>query len=244
MQTEERRPDGIPALSLALGLFSIALGAAELMAPRQVARLVGVRPDRRTRTILRAYGAREIASGIGIIAQPTEPAWLWSRVGADAIDLATLGRAAADDGSDPARLNLATVAVLGVTALDVLAARSLTSSQERFDEFGFNVANEQAITIKQPLEAVETGWEGWCASGHARIMSNYTVRLEPAPGARGTEVRLSGGGSKGTIREELRRFKQWIETGEIPVSDAPGLWRAAQPPRDPQDVRTLAEVQR
>ena len=71
---------------------------------------------------------------------------------------------------------------------------------------------------------------------------NYAVRFEPAPGARGTEVRLSGGGSTGTIREELRRFKQHVETGEIPVSDGPGLWRPAQPARDPQEVKRLVEV--
>jgi hypothetical protein len=242
MQTEESTPDRTLALSLALGWFSIALGVAELVAPRQVARLIGVRPDERARTILRAYGAREIASGIGIIAQPTQPAWLWSRVGGDAIDLATLGRAADDDYTDQARLGFATFAVLGVTALDVLAARSLGSSEDRFDEFGFNLANEQATTIRQPLEAVETGWERWCASGHAKIKSNYAVRFEPAPGARGTEVRLSGGGSKAAIREELRRFKQWVETGEIPVSDGRGLWRAAQPASDPQEIRNLAEV--
>ena len=51
-------------LSLALGWFSIALGAAELMAPRRVARLIGVPADDRTLNVLRAYGARKLASGI------------------------------------------------------------------------------------------------------------------------------------------------------------------------------------
>jgi hypothetical protein len=136
------------------------------------------------------------------------------------------------------------MAVLGLTAVDVMAARSLTESEQAFDEFGFSLTNEQAITVKLPLEAVETAWDAWCASVHQKIRNNYAVRFEPAPGARGTEVHLSGGGSKSTIREELRRFRQWVETGEIPVSDGPGLWRAAQPPRDPQEIRGDAEVLR
>jgi hypothetical protein len=243
MYDEDDRFDSTTALPLALGWFSIALGAAEMMAPHQMARLIGIRPNARTRGILRAYGAREIATGLGILAQPTESKWLWSRVGGDAIDLATLGQASRDQNADPARLTFATAAVLGVAALDVLAARSLSDPHELVDEFGFSVTEEQAITIKSPLETVEAAWVQWCASGYSKLKSNYAVRFEPAPGARGTEVHLSGGGSKGSIREELRRFKQLVEVGEVPVSDGPGLWRPAQPARDPQEVRTLAEVQ-
>jgi hypothetical protein len=234
--------DSTAALPLALGWFSIALGVAELMAPRQMARLIGVTPNGRTRSILRAYGAREIATGIGILAQPTEAKWLWSRVSGDAIDLATLGQASRDDRTDPARLSLATAAVLGVTALDVVAARTVANAQEQIDEFGFNVTGEQAITVKAPLETVEAAWAQWCTSGYSKLKNNYAVRLEPAPAARGTEVHLSGGASKGTIREELRRFKQLVEVGEVPVSDGPGLWRPAQPARDPYEIKALAEV--
>ena len=241
MQTENYESDGMQTVALALGVFSIALGAAELIAPRQVARLIGVTPNQRTRAILRAYGARKLASGIGILSKPTEPRWLWSRVGGDAIDLVTLGQAGSRKNTDQKRLGLATLAVLGVTAIDVLAAQSMSPTEEAFDGLG-SVTEEQAVTIKAPLEGVENAWTQWCASALSRLKKNYAVRFEPAPGARGTEVRLSGGGSKGTIREELRRFKQYVETGEIPVSDGPGLRRAAQPPRDAEDVRNLVEV--
>ena len=223
-------------LSMALGLFSLALGAAELMAPRQLARLIGIEPGDRTTATLRAYGAREIASGIGILAQPDEARWLWSRVGGDALDLATLGSAAADQNADRHRLSVATAAVLGVAALDLLCAQRLRT-QTSGDEFALNLGQEQAMTVRAPLEQVEAGWVEWCASGHAQLKNDYAVRFEPAPGARGTEVYLAGGGSKGTIREELRRFKQVVETGEIAVSDGPGLWRAAQPPTDAEVLR-------
>ncbi|RPI56564.1 MAG: hypothetical protein EHM55_04930 [Acidobacteria bacterium] len=238
MQCDDYERDGRTARSLALGWFSIALGVAELVAPRQMARLVGLSPSERTTTIVRAFGARQMASGVGLLAQPTEAKWLWSRVGGDAVDLATLGQAARND-TNRTRLSLATAAVLGVTALDVLAARS---AQTPLDEFGFSVADEQAVTVKAPLETVEAAWVLWCSSSHTKLKNNYAVRFEPAPGARGTEVHLAGGGSKGAIREELRRFKQVLETGEILMSDGPGLWRPAQPPSDAQEVRKLAEV--
>ena len=50
-------------LANGLGWFSIGLGLAELAAPRQVARLVGARDEDNTRTVLRAYGIRELAAG-------------------------------------------------------------------------------------------------------------------------------------------------------------------------------------
>jgi hypothetical protein len=227
-------------MAVALGWFSCALGLAELVAPRQVAELIGAPTNEGTHNTIRAYGAREIASGIAILSDPAESRWLWSRVGGDALDLASLGAAARYESSDPARLALATAAVAGVAALDVITAIGLSASSRTFNGFGVNIANEQAITIKAPLESVENAWVAWCAGGHARIRNDYAIRFEPAPAARGTEVHLAGGGSASKIREELRRFKQLLETGEIPLSDGPGLWRPARPGVDQE--KTFAEV--
>jgi hypothetical protein len=44
-------------------------------------------------TLIRAYGLREIAAGIGILAAIRRAPWVWSRVAGDAMDLATLGGA-------------------------------------------------------------------------------------------------------------------------------------------------------
>ena len=233
MQTQSQKygedQTATQALAHALGWFSIALGAAELFAPRQVARMVGIPPADEAATALRAYGAREIANGIAILSQPREAKWLWSRVGGDALDLATLGAASGENSTDSRRLAIAAAAVAGVAALDVLAAMRLTRTRDDYNVLGIEEGNEQAITINSPLESVENGWIEWCESGHGRLKNDYAIRFEPAPGARGTEVHLSGGASAGTIREELRRFKQRIETGEIPMSDGPGLSRPAQP---------------
>src|SRR5206468_745598 len=47
-----------------LGYFSIALGLAELLAPRAVSRAAGLEGHE---TVVQAYGAREIATGIAIL---------------------------------------------------------------------------------------------------------------------------------------------------------------------------------
>ena len=81
--------DGNGALALAQGLgwFSIGLGAAELMAPHQLARFLGMEEHTQ---LIRAYGAREIATGIGILTQEDPTPWMWGRVGGDMLDLGTL----------------------------------------------------------------------------------------------------------------------------------------------------------
>ena len=244
IQYEEYAEDRTSAerLALALGWFSLALGAAEILAPRQLARLIGVPATERTTKMFRTYGFREFVAGVGILARPDESRWLWSRVGGDALDLATLGAAAREERSDPTRLAFAAAAVAGVTALDIIAARRLDDSEDDFPDITFKLSDEQAITLKASLEMVEAAWVEGCASGFSKLKNNYVVRFEPAPGARGTEVHLSGGGSIGTLREELRRFKQRLETGEIPMSDGPGLSRPARP-REAGNRDRFAEVQ-
>lgn len=122
-------PDKAETLSKALGWFSIGLGVTELVAPRMIGRVIGASDDRRTQMMTRAYGLREIAAGMGILRQPRRAGWMWSRVAGDAIDLATLGRVMTSNRSSRGRTAAATAAVLGVTALDVLCSRQLTSGR-------------------------------------------------------------------------------------------------------------------
>jgi len=70
-----------------LGVFSIALGLAELLAPRAMARMTGMQGRE---TLLRAYGLREIVTGVGLLASPDPRPWIWGRVAGDALDLSTL----------------------------------------------------------------------------------------------------------------------------------------------------------
>ena len=109
-----------PPRTRALGWFSIALGASELLAPSRVARLVGAtnRP-----MIIRGLGARELMSGLGILRGKSPSRWVKSRVAGDIMDLPLLGLAFTGPGARPERLSAATAAVAGVTALDIIATR-------------------------------------------------------------------------------------------------------------------------
>lgn len=113
------RDTGPQPLATFLALFSVGLGLAEAFAPKQMANLTGVRST----ALLRGYGFREMLSGLGILKSEQPAFWLWSRVGGDAIDLATLASAYSDASPDDRTKILASAAaVLGVTALDVLCA--------------------------------------------------------------------------------------------------------------------------
>ena len=117
------RNPGSKPLATFLGLFSVGLGLAELLAPRTMARRTGVRHV----GLLRGYGARELASGVGILGTDRPGFWLWSRVAGDAMDLATLAAAYAEGNSrDRGRAMMAAAAVAGVTVLDVLCAAEHT----------------------------------------------------------------------------------------------------------------------
>lgn len=125
----------------------------------------------------------------------------------------------------------------------------------------------EAVTINEPIERVEERWNT-LASMPPRLRSlqagaegsRSRVEFRPAPGARGTEVhveleyqptggavghaitRLFGTDPAGRIRDDLRRFKQIVEAGEITLSDGPSLKRPAQPALDPRPIRDAAGV--
>ena len=145
-------------VAIGLGWFSIALGVAELTAPRAVARLIGVAPDNSTVSLLRAYGAREIGSGLAILAQPRESTWMWGRVAGDGLDLATMGAAFAADGTDRGRLTLASLAVVGVTALDVVCAQRLSEQKKLLGDTQMHVHVKDQITVNAPIERVYAFW--------------------------------------------------------------------------------------
>ena len=78
--------------------------------------------------LLRLFGLREIAAGVGLLSQDRLAPWLWARVAGDALDLAVLGSAFAGAPGRRANVGFATGAVAGVTALDVLAGRRLSQA--------------------------------------------------------------------------------------------------------------------
>jgi uncharacterized membrane protein len=126
----ERSEPGMPSssakrLAKGLGWFSIGLGLAELLAPRAIASITGVSKERTG--LIRLYGLREIAAGVTIFGgQPATG--VWSRVAGDAMDLTSLGVALNSPDAKTGRLAFATANVLAVTALDVICAQQLTTT--------------------------------------------------------------------------------------------------------------------
>jgi hypothetical protein len=115
------------ALARGLGVFSIGLGLWEVLAPRSLTRMLGMEGNE---GLVRAYGMREIAAGIGILASEDPTGWIWGRVAGDGLDIATLVTGL--EGDNPKRTNvaLALAAVAGVTALDVYCGQQLSSDSK------------------------------------------------------------------------------------------------------------------
>jgi uncharacterized membrane protein len=142
-------------LARGMGWFSIGLGLAEVLAPKKVAQMIGARD--RYSGVIRAYGLREITSGIGILTQRRPAGWVWSRVAGDALDLATLGAAFASPKAKPGKLIAATAAVAGVTALDVICAQQLSSRPGMAMKSGV-MQVRKSIAINRPPEELYRFW--------------------------------------------------------------------------------------
>lgn len=158
-----REGDG-ERLAKALGVFSVGLGLAQVLAPRGVARAIGVEDDDDNRKTMFAIGLREIATGVGLLTQQRPATFAWGRVTGDAMDLALLGRAFTSSRNDSNRLAAATAAVLGVTVLDVIAGQRLSRPEEhavleRPRERGIRV--RKAITINRQPEEVYRFWRNF-----------------------------------------------------------------------------------
>jgi uncharacterized membrane protein len=94
------------------------------------------------------------------------------------------------------------------------------------------------VTWEAELIADEPGrLLAWRSVGNADVDIGGSVRFAPAPGERGTEIKviltyappggklgaaaaaLVGQGADRQVREALRRFKQLLETGEIATGE-------------------------
>ena len=108
--------------AMGMGWFSIGLGMAELLFARPMSRWMGMRDKE---DVVRFYGVRELATGIGLLAAKDPTPWMWGRVAGDALDIVTLG-AEFDGNPRKGALMTALMAVAGATAADVLTAKELT----------------------------------------------------------------------------------------------------------------------
>ena len=80
MSAQQVRARDKDPLAQFLGWFSVALGTAQVSAPRLMCRLVGASDEGRSPMLMRLMGLRELGQGIGILTRARPTVWLWSRV--------------------------------------------------------------------------------------------------------------------------------------------------------------------
>lgn len=110
-----------------LGWFSIGLGMIELLAAEKVTGALGMRGKE---SLVRAFGVREITSGI-ITLSVDRQAGLNSRIAGDALDIATLATAMRPDNRNRDNATLGLLMVVGVTFLDIVATSANTIRHTR-----------------------------------------------------------------------------------------------------------------
>lgn len=120
----------VDRLGRALGWFSIGLGLTELLAPKAVTQWLGMEGKE---GLVRAYGARELASGVMCLSVNNDYG-AWSRVAGDMLDLATLSAAYRDDNPKKDNVAAAIAAVVGITLIDAMAGQSIRSLHNRKGE--------------------------------------------------------------------------------------------------------------
>lgn len=145
-------------LARLLGVFSIALGIVQILAPRHLARMIGVKHNAERIALIRAIGLRELAAGIPILMGSKPKAPIAARVAGDAMDIALLTSALNDDDSDSGRVAFALTSVIGVTALDLLCAAQLYMDSGD-EEKGVHVV--KSITINRPMDEVYGFWRNF-----------------------------------------------------------------------------------
>ncbi|HVX96068.1 MAG TPA: SRPBCC family protein [Polyangia bacterium] len=151
---DEGRSSGAERAAVGLGLLSLGLGLGELVAPRALLRLIGVRPGPLRAGVLRGLGARELAVGAGLLAGKRSAPWLWARVAGDVIDLGLCVAALRASRPGRGRAVGALTALGAVTALDTVAA--VVSSREE----GARVVEpvRRSVTIARRRDEVYQFW--------------------------------------------------------------------------------------
>jgi hypothetical protein len=127
-QVEGKGPSSLTGpdrLARALGWFSV--GLAELVAPGRIARTLGL-DDKEG--LIRAYGARELASAVPTLSID-KPVGLAARIAGDALDLGTLAAGLKRDNPQRRNAAIATALVAGITLLDLTAFLGVKAAHRR-----------------------------------------------------------------------------------------------------------------
>lgn len=135
---------GADRLARALGWFSVGLGIAELVAPGRIARTLGLQGKE---GLIRAYGARELASAVPTLSVDKHIG-LAARIGGDGLDLATLAKALSKDNPQRRNAAIATAMVAGITLLDLVAFVGVKAAHDRDpDSANFDYSDRSGLPL-------------------------------------------------------------------------------------------------
>src|SRR5436190_12863981 len=178
-----------------LGLFSFALGVAQLAVPGRVNKLIGVQDRPKARAIQRAVGVQELTAAQGIFAFSPPTPVLWSRVAGDIAHLGLLASAFDNGKNDRGRLSATIASVVGIGVLDALVSARYQSAWPKEptkgeplptrsdpNEFEAKVPGNPAITILASEQEIRPRLQEF------EIASYGDIIFRAAPGDRGTEV--------------------------------------------------------
>ena len=167
--------DTADRLVRAIGWFSLGLGIVQIVAAKRIASTLGMDDSS---TLIRAYGARELVSGVMTLSADKEIG-LWSRVVGDTVDLATLAPALNEGNPERGNVKLAMAMVLGIAALDLMAAAVVSSrSRRETNQRVFNYRDRSGFPkgIEQARQLASKGANG---SRHAPSSSPDTSFTRP-----------------------------------------------------------------
>ncbi len=196
-----------------LGWVSFGIAAAELLAPRRVARAVGLEGHE---TLLRAYGAREVLAGVGAHSIYPVPA-MWSRVAGDLVDLGTLAYAAkrSDDRSRNAWIAIAAVA--GITLIDALVAGQLAAETKEGKgepkDYSGRSGFPGGVEAARGAGVARDAWDGAKAGGAAAGDSSPAGRS--SSGRTSTDLNGGSGGFIGGDRNSTQSGETAPQSGAL-----------------------------
>jgi len=82
------------------------------------------------------------------------------------------------------------------------------------------MGSRAAITVNRPREELQRLWSSSEHRPQYIADADAAVQFRDAPGDRGTEIHVDTQSEPlDRVKEDLRRFKRHVETGEIPRSD-------------------------
>jgi uncharacterized membrane protein len=155
MTDEDRRQAN--RLARMLGVASLGLGVGQLAAPDALSKLSGVDDSPMARLMVRLVGVRELLHAALLLGSRKPGPYTWTRVAGDAMDLTTLGIAAANrKGTRHTRVLAVTAGVVGITAIDLYTA--LRGSRREDLEHIWASTVHASITVKKRRDEVYRFW--------------------------------------------------------------------------------------